>query len=71
MRPPPQLGRHRPERDPGRGAAFQDKYDFGAGQLTIDLTQVDNVENLDGQNIDIEGGTSDIEVIVPDGWTSR
>jgi phage shock protein PspC (stress-responsive transcriptional regulator) len=45
----------------------QNKYDFGAGQLTIDLTQVSDPANLDGRNIDIEGGAGELEVIVPDG----
>ena len=51
---------------PDTAALVQDKYDFGAGELTIDLTQVADPENLDGRTIDIEGGAGRIEVIVPD-----
>ena len=51
---------------PDTAALVQDKYDFGAGELTLDLTQVADPQNLDGQTIDIEGGAGRIEVIVPD-----
>ena len=56
---------------PQTASAVQEKYDFGAGELTIDLTQVADVANLDGQTIDVEGGAGEIEVIVPDGHGRR
>ena len=52
---------------PDTASEVQNKYDFGAGELTIDLTEVVDVSNLDGRAIDIEGGAGEIEVIVPDG----
>jgi phage shock protein PspC (stress-responsive transcriptional regulator) len=52
---------------PGTAADVQGRYDFGAGELVLDLTQVGDPSNLDGRDIDIEGGAGEIEVIVPDG----
>lgn len=51
---------------PDTAALVQDRYDFGAGEITIDLTEVADPQNLDGRTIDIEGGAGRIEVIVPD-----
>jgi predicted membrane protein len=52
---------------PKTASAVQEKYDFGAGELVVDLTDVADPQNLDGETIDIEGGAGRIEVIVPDG----
>ena len=41
-------------------------YDFDAGELILDLTQVRNPEALDGREIRVEGGAGRIELIVPD-----
>jgi phage shock protein PspC (stress-responsive transcriptional regulator) len=51
---------------PQSAAEVQNVYDFGAGELVLDLSQVDNVEALDGQDIRVEGGAGRIELIVPD-----
>ena len=42
-------------------------YDFSTGELVLDLTGLDDVEDLDGRSLDLEGGVGRIEVIVPDG----
>ena len=42
-------------------------YDFSSGELVLDLTGLDDVEELDGRTLDLEGGVGRIEVIVPDG----
>jgi len=51
---------------PQNAAQVQDVYDFGAGELVVDLSQLDNVEALDGRDIRVEGGAGRIELIVPD-----
>jgi len=50
---------------PATVAQVQSNYDFGAGELVLDLSKVDDVEALDGRNIRIEGGAGRIELIVP------
>ena len=52
---------------PTSSAEVRDTYDMGAGELTLDLSQVDDVEGLDGHELAIDGGIGEIEVIVPDG----
>ena len=42
-------------------------YDFGGGRFTLDLSDVSDVEALDGRDIAIDGVGGRIEVIVPDG----
>jgi len=51
---------------PRTAAEVQDAYDFGAGELVLDLSRVDNVESLDGRDIRVEGGAGRIELIVPE-----
>jgi phage shock protein PspC (stress-responsive transcriptional regulator) len=51
---------------PASAALVQDSYDFGAGELVIDLTQVRDPENLDGRDILVTGDFGRIEVLVPD-----
>ncbi len=51
---------------PTTAAAVDDSYDFNAGELVLDLSQVSDIEELDGRTIDIDGGIGRIEVIVPD-----
>lgn len=52
---------------PTSAVAVQDLYDLRTGETVIDLSQVDDVENLDGRDIDIDGLAGRVEVIVPDG----
>ena len=51
---------------PASAAAVQDTYDFEAGELILDLSQVADPENLDGRTIHIDGDLGRIEVLVPD-----
>jgi len=46
--------------------AVQSRYEFGAGELTLDLTQVRDLEALDGRLITLDGGIGRLEVILPD-----
>jgi phage shock protein PspC (stress-responsive transcriptional regulator) len=42
-------------------------YDFGGGEFVLDLSEIDDVESLDGREIAIDGFAGTVEVIVPDG----
>jgi phage shock protein PspC (stress-responsive transcriptional regulator)/FtsH-binding integral membrane protein len=50
---------------PTTTAEVRSAYDFEAGELVLDLTQVRNPEELDGREIQVEGGAGRIELIVP------
>jgi len=52
---------------PTSSAEVRDSYKMHAGELTLDLSGVEDVEGLDGHELDIDGGLGEIEVIVPDG----
>jgi phage shock protein PspC (stress-responsive transcriptional regulator) len=52
---------------PQSASEVQSTYDFGAGELELDLSQVANIEALDGRNIRVEGGAGAIDLVVPDG----
>ncbi|MGF9755397.1 PspC domain-containing protein [Microvirga sp. 0TCS3.31] len=45
----------------------QDAYDFGGGRFTLDLSDVSDVEGLDGRDLTIDGVGGRVEVVVPDG----
>ena len=45
--------------------AVQPRYELGAGELTLDLTQVSDLEALDGRLITVDGGIGRLEIIVP------
>ena len=50
-----------------RPAEVRDSYDLGTGELTLDLSGVTDVEDLDGRRITVDGGVGSIEVVVPRG----
>ncbi|WP_457207706.1 PspC domain-containing protein [Nocardioides sp. P5_C9_2] len=52
---------------PTTPAEVRDSYDLGTGELTLDLSGVRDVEDLDGRRISIDGGVGAIEVVVPRG----
>ena len=52
---------------PTTAAEVHDSYDMGAGELTLDLSDIDDVEGLDGRELSVDGGIGDIEVVIPDG----
>lgn len=45
----------------------QDAYDFGGGRFTLDMSDVSDVEGLDGRDLTIDGVGGRVEVVVPDG----
>jgi phage shock protein PspC (stress-responsive transcriptional regulator) len=52
---------------PTSAAEVQDAYEFGGGRFTLDLSDVSDVEELDGRDITIDGVGGRVEVVVPDG----
>lgn len=54
-------------RTPDSAAAVQDRYEIGAGELILDLTDVADLENLDGRTIEVRAGAGSIEVKLPEG----
>ena len=52
---------------PTSAAEVEETYDFGGGRFTLDLSDVEDVEALDGRDVLIDGFGGEVEVIVPDG----
>ncbi|HEX4976915.1 MAG TPA: PspC domain-containing protein [Nocardioides sp.] len=54
-------------RTPATAADVRSSYDITAGQIRLDLTEVEDLENLDGRRLDLEATAGEILVLVPDG----
>ena len=52
---------------PTSAGDVQEQYEFGGGRFTLDLSDVSDVEALDGRDVAIDGVGGQVEVIVPDG----
>ena len=52
---------------PTSAGEVQESYDFGGGRFTLDLSDVSDVDALDGRDVRIDGVGGRVEVIVPDG----
>jgi phage shock protein PspC (stress-responsive transcriptional regulator) len=52
---------------PTSASEVRQSYEFGGGRFTLDLSDVSDVEGLDGRDITIDGVGGRIEVVVPDG----
>jgi phage shock protein PspC (stress-responsive transcriptional regulator) len=52
---------------PTTASALEDRYWLDAGEQVIDLRDVSDLSNLNGQTLEVEGGVGRIEVILPDG----
>ena len=52
---------------PTSAGEVQEAYEFGGGRLTLDLSDVSDVEALDGRDVTIDGVGGTVEVVVPDG----
>jgi phage shock protein PspC (stress-responsive transcriptional regulator) len=55
------------DESPTRAVDVDDSYDLWAGDIQIDLSEVQDLENLDGRTIDLEATFGRILVTVPDG----
>lgn len=51
---------------PATAADLDDSYRMEAGDLILDLRDIEDLAALDGRTVDIEGGLGRIEVVVPD-----
>jgi phage shock protein PspC (stress-responsive transcriptional regulator) len=51
---------------PDTSSEVRDSYELHQGELLLDLSQVGDVEELDGRDIQVDGGVGRIEVVVPD-----
>jgi hypothetical protein len=54
------------DRTPTSGAELADEYDLFAGEIIIDLTQVEDLEDLDGRDLNLETTFGHIRVVLPD-----
>lgn len=52
---------------PGEASEVSDLYEIEAGDLLVDLSRVDDVEALDGEDVRVEGNAGEVTVIVPPG----
>jgi len=52
---------------PTSASEVADSYDIGGGELVLDLSGVEDVDALDGQEISVDGVGGRLEVVVPDG----
>ncbi|WP_067437476.1 PspC domain-containing protein [Nocardioides jensenii] len=52
---------------PASASALKSSYDMEAGEMDIDLTQIRDLDALDGRTIDLEAEVGSIQVIVPRG----
>jgi phage shock protein PspC (stress-responsive transcriptional regulator) len=52
---------------PGTAGEVRSSYELEAGDLVVDMSRIQDVEELDGRTLEIDGGAGSIEVVVPDG----
>lgn len=57
------------EHTPPTAIAVDDSYRVTAGEIVLDLTQVEDLEELDGRTIELDATFGRIDVIVPQGLT--
>ena len=58
-------------RTPATASAVSDNYEFGVGEIVLDLTEVEDLEALDGREILVQAGLGSIEVLLPEGLDVR
>lgn len=51
---------------PTTAAELQERYEFDAAELQIDLTTITDLSGLNGRSLDIDGSVGRIEVVLPD-----
>jgi hypothetical protein len=52
---------------PQSAAELRDRYTVAAGRIDLDLTQIDDLDELDGRHIDLEAFAGQMIVTIPDG----
>lgn len=60
-------GDRRIDATPSSAAFVQSSYSVPAGEIHLDLSEVDDLEELDGREIDLDANAGEIVVVVPDG----
>ncbi len=55
------------DQTPATAADVDSSYSLGAGEIILDLTEVEDLEELDGRTIDLDANFGRIEVVVPEG----
>jgi FtsH-binding integral membrane protein len=60
-------GDRRIDLQPGTAAEVRDEYSVPAGSIHLDLTEVTDLQSLDGREIDLEANAGELVVTVPDG----
>lgn len=48
---------------------LEDAYDVPAGRIAVDLTDVDDLDQLDGRTLDLSANAGELLIVVPDGLT--
>ena len=48
---------------------LEDAYDVPAGRVAVDLTDLEDLDSLDGRTLDLSANAGELLVIVPDGLT--
>jgi hypothetical protein len=52
---------------PLEASEVRDSYDISAGDLTLDLSRITDVDDLDGRDVRVDGGVGTLEIVVPSG----
>jgi phage shock protein PspC (stress-responsive transcriptional regulator) len=52
---------------PTSAAAVQDEYSLDTGEVIVDLSDVRDIQALDGRSLEVHAGIGRVEVILPDG----
>ena len=55
------------EATPASAAEVRDSYYVPAGRIYLDLTEVEDLEGLDGDSIDVRANAGELVVVIPDG----
>ncbi|UYM03873.1 PspC domain-containing protein [Solicola gregarius] len=53
--------------DPALASDIDDSYEQGIGNFVLDLTEISDLESLDGRTVKLDQGVGSMEIVVPDG----
>ncbi len=51
---------------PATAAGLEDRYDLGAGEILLDLRDIEDLDNLDGRTLEVDVRMGHIRVLVPE-----
>lgn len=52
---------------PLEASEVRESYDISTGDLTLDLSRITDVDDLDGRDVRVDGGVGTLEIVVPSG----